>query len=160
MRAVRLLRRLDGLLAAGERAMAVLLTILLVLAVAAAVVARNLIAMPSQNLLEAAPLLVLWLALVGASLALRRDRHIRLELVLRFAPPSLRRAARVLTGFFGAAVMTVLCTAAVGFVRGEIEIFGSRGWAGVVFPLFFAAAAFRFLLQAVTAAWDPEGRSR
>ena len=155
-RILSLLRGLDGLLAAAEKVLAVLLSVALVLVVAAAVVARNLLQIPSQNLLEAAPILVLWLALVGASLALRSDRHIRLELVMRFAPPTARWVARLLVGLFGTAVMTLLCVAAFGFVHGEIELFGPRGWAGVIFPLFFAAAAFRCLLKAVAAVIDPE----
>ena len=150
MRILSFLRGIDGLLAAFEKGLAVLLTAALILSAAAAVVARDLLRIPSQNLLEAAPLLVLWLALIGASLALDAGRHIRLELAMRLMPPAARRAARLVVGLSGAVLMGLLGYLAVDFVRGEIDLFGPRGWAAVIFPIFFAAAALRFLVQAAT----------
>ena len=146
------LRRLDAGMALVERVLAVVITVALALAVAGAVVARHLARIPAQNLMEAAPLLVLWLALVGASLGLGQGRHLRLELILRFLPPPLARVARMAVGLFGFALMGFLGFLSIDFVRGEIDLFGLRGWAAVVFPLFFGAAALRFGIQAGAAA--------
>ncbi len=156
MKPTALLGRLDALLAAAEKALAVLLTFLLVVTMAAGVAARHLLRIPSQGLLEIAPVLMLWLALIGGSLALRQRRHIRLELLMRFAPPAWRVAARVAVGVFGAALMGLLAVSAFHFVRDEIAIFGPRGWTAAIFPLFFLVASFRCLLQAATARTEPE----
>jgi TRAP-type C4-dicarboxylate transport system permease small subunit len=43
--------------------------------------------------------------------------------------------------------MAVLFFAAVGFVENELAMFGPKGWAAVILPVFFALAAFRFLIQ-------------
>lgn len=112
------------------------------------IVARDLLGISFDALLALPPTLVMWLAMVGATLALRENRHIRMEIVLRHAPPRFRRAARRLTALFGAVVMAVLSYSAVGFVTSEIATFGPHGWLAVAFPLFFAVAAFRFALAA------------
>ena len=142
------LKRLDQGLAALERSLAVLLTAALVLTMAGTVVGRHLIRISAPKLLEAAPLLMLWLALVGASLALQSGRHIRLELAMRLMPPVVRRMARVVAGLCGLTLMGFLAYLAVDFVHGEIELFGPRGWAAVIFPFFFTATALRFAIQA------------
>ena len=142
------LRRLDQGLVALERSLAVLITAALVLTMAGTVVGRHLIPISAPYLLEAAPLLMLWLALVGASLALQSGRHIRLELVMRLMPPALRRMGRVVAGLCGSGLMGFLAYLALDFLRGEIELFGPRGWTAVIFPAFFSAAALRFTIQA------------
>jgi TRAP-type C4-dicarboxylate transport system permease small subunit len=147
---LRLLSRLDDALARCEQALACLLFFGLTLITFGTIVARNLFGESSQRLLELAPAGVLWIALVGASLALRQGRHIRLELFLRFAPETLRNWARIAVGLFGASVMGVLLAASFGFVQNEVALFGARGWIAVVFPFFFAVAAFRYLLGVFT----------
>ena len=154
------LRRLDAGLALVERVLAVVITVALVLAVAGAVVARHLARIPTQNLMEAAPLLVLWLALVGASLGLGQGRHLRLELALRLLPPAVGRVAGMAVGLFGVALMGFLGFLSIDFVRGEIDLFGLRGWAAAVFPLFFGAAALRFGIQTGAAASDLREKRR
>ena len=145
---LRILSRIDNALARCEQALACLLFFGLTLITFGTIVARNLFGASSQRLLELAPAGVLWIALVGASLALRQGRHIRLELFLRFVPAQIRRWANAAVGLFGAAVMGVLLAASFGFVQNELAIFGPRGWISVVFPAFFAVAAFRYLLGA------------
>ncbi|MCF8053504.1 MAG: TRAP transporter small permease subunit [Desulfobacterales bacterium] len=143
---LRLLSRLDNALARCEQVVVCLLFFGLILITFGTIVARNLFGASSQRLLELAPAGVLWIALVGASLALRQGRHIRLELFLRFVPERIRSWANAAVGLFGAAVMGVLLAASFGFVQNEVAIFGARGWIAVVFPVFFAVAAFRYLL--------------
>ena len=98
------------------------------------IVSRNLSHLSFQKILEIAPTFVLWLALLGASLALKSRRHIRLELLLRFCPFSVRQAAGIATGLFGMAVMGILFYASLGFVANEIAIFGPWGWLSTIFP--------------------------
>jgi len=145
---LKFLFKIDDVLAHVERWAVCLLFFGLTAITFGTIVARNLFAASSQQLLELAPAGVLWIALVGASLALRQGRHIRLELLLRYAPERLRRWARAAASVFGAVVMGVLLAASFGFVENEVAIFGARGWIAGVFPFFFAVAAFRFLLGA------------
>ena len=132
---LRLLFRLDNALARCEQVVVCLLLFGLILTTFGTIVARNLFGASSQRLLELAPAGVLWIALVGASLALRQGRHIRLELFLRFVPAQIRSWANAAVGLFGAAVMGVLLAASFGFVQNEVAIFGARGWIAVVFPV-------------------------
>ena len=92
---------------------------------------------------------MLWLALFGASAALKQKRHIRLELILRHCPLPIRRVAVVIVNGFGAAVMGILLMSSVEFVRNEIAMFGAWGRLTVVFPIFFGLAAIRYLTDLI-----------
>ncbi len=99
--------------------------------------------------------------LFWSTLGLKYQRHIRLELLLRFCPPSMKRMAGVVTGLFGAVVMGILFYTSLGFVGNEIAIFGGWGWLSVILPLFFALSCFRYLTLVMDgphgSATDPEG---
>ena len=142
-----ILKKIDAWLAAAEKTLAVALFFALVASIAVNIVARNIFQTSFQFLLEIGPALVLWLALVGSTLALRENRHINIELLLRFCPPHLAALAGRLCGVFGMAVMALLGVASLEFVTNEVAIFGARGRLAVVFPAFFAIAFFRFLVQ-------------
>lgn len=139
-----ILRKIDTGLAAAERIIAVSLFFALVASIAINIVARNLFQASFQYLLEIGPALVLWLALIGSTLALRENRHIKIELLLRFCPPRLKAIAGRLCGVFGMVIMAILGYGSLEFVTNEVAIFGARGWLAVVFPLFFTIAFFRF----------------
>jgi len=147
-----ILKKVDTWLALAEKAIAVTLFFALVASIAVNIVARNLFQVSFQYLLEMGPALVLWLALIGSTLALRENRHIRIELVLRFCPPRLGVLAGRVCGLFGMAIMAVLGYGSLEFVTNEVAIFGARGWLAVVFPGFFAIAFFRFFTQVLAVA--------
>jgi len=144
-----LLRRIDHVLSVMERAMVIVLFTGLVGAIGINVLSRNVFHRSFQALLEYAPSLVLWLALMGSTLGLRSNRHIRLELLLRFAPPGPRRMAERAAALFGMVVMGVLAVASFSFVKNEVAIFGAGGWTTVVFPIFFFLALFRFFINLI-----------
>lgn len=139
--------KIDNGLEKLERALAVGLFCLLIGLICVNIFSRNILHRVSHQMIEFTPTIVLWLALVGATLALKHQKHIKIELLLRFMSHRGRRAATVLTSLFAMGICGVLAIAAVPFVRNEIVIFGARGWAAVCFPLFFAAAFFRFGLR-------------
>lgn len=141
------LQRLDGLVARMEKALVVALFAAIIGLIAFNIVARNLFNRSYQTILEISPLLVLWLALLGSTLALKCQRHIRLEIFLRYLAPQLQRVARSAACLFGLVVMAVLLAASVSFVENEVAMFGPKGWASIILPVFFALAAFRFLIQ-------------
>jgi TRAP-type C4-dicarboxylate transport system permease small subunit len=148
---MKVIKRLDDALALVEIAVVLVSFTLLVLLIIIDILSRNIFHFAAHGYFEAGPHLVLWLALMGASLGLKRQRHIRLELVLRHCSRPIRKGAAVIVGIFGAAVMTILFVASVQFVGNEIEMFGSTGRWSLIFPVFFGLAAFRYLVSPMVA---------
>ena len=141
------LARIDRFLAAVEKAAIMLLLAALAFFITINVVLRNLFEFSFQQIPEFSPVLVMWLALMGASLAVRKNRHIRIALLLRFVPDGFAGAAKKITAGFGLAVMGFLFYASLLFVMNEAAIFGPRGLLSVIFPWFFFTAGFRFFIQ-------------
>ena len=151
---MKLLIRIDDLLATGERVLVVCLYSALIVLIVFNIASRNLFHQSFHGILEIAPALVLWLALIGATLGLRLNRHIRLELFLRFCPDETRQlAARIACGF-GAVIMSILFIAALQFTVSEVKIFGPWGATASIFPLFFALAAFRYVVHLIRPVTD------
>ncbi|MEJ2640666.1 MAG: TRAP transporter small permease [Desulfosarcinaceae bacterium] len=148
---MKLISRLDRILAACECLLTVGLFIVLMGVLTLNILLRNLIGTSLPGTFEIAAALVLWLALVGGSLALRDRRHIKIEFLRRLLPASGRRWADRAVSLFGVVVMGVMFVTAVSFTLNEIAIFGRSGWLAVIFPLFFALAVFRFGLQLLAA---------
>ncbi len=142
--------KLDDTLALVEKALLVILFSSLILLISFNIISRNLFNYSFQRVLEAAPGTVMWLALIGSTLALKQGRHIKLEIVLRYLGRRTRRFARIFSGLVGLSIMGVLFVASIEFVKNEIQIFGLIGWISVVFPLFFMLASFRYALQIVS----------
>ena len=145
----RFIQQLDGTLAVIEKSAVIICYTLLVAFVLFSILSRNFLHLPSHRIFESAPGLVLWLALLGASLALRQQRHIRLELVLRYCSTRLRRRVARLVNLFGAVVMGALLITSFEFVRNEVAMFGGWGRMAVIFPIFFASTGFRYLTFAL-----------
>jgi len=153
-----LLTKIDNALEYMEKAIVVALFAALILLIASNILARNLFGISIPETLELTPALVLWIALIGATLALKKERHIKLEVLLRYTGREVRRTARIISGLFGTAVMATLFIASLTFVKNEWAIFGVRGATSLAFPLFFALASFRFLLGSFTAGAETEHR--
>lgn len=141
------IQKIDDGLEKVERALAVGLFCLLIGLICVNIFTRNILHWVSHQLIELTPTVVLWLALVGATMALRHHCHIKIELLLRLIPPRGQRVVVGLTSMFGMGVCGLLAVAAVPFMRNEIVIFGAQGWAAICFPLFFTTALFRFGLN-------------
>lgn len=139
------IQRLDDVLAHIEKSAIVLCFAMLVFFIVFNILSRNIFHLSSHKIFEAGPNLVLWLALLGASLALKQQRHIRLELVLRYCTKRIRLWAAVVVNLFGAAVMGILLVTSCAFLQNEIAMFGAWGWLAVIFPIFFSVTVFRYL---------------
>jgi TRAP-type C4-dicarboxylate transport system permease small subunit len=150
------LKKLDGLLAFVEKAVVVVLFASLVLLISINIFLRNLFDISIQTILELSPVLVLWISLTGATLALKTGRHIKLEILLRYVKDTTRLICRVISGLFGTIVMAILFFASISFVKNEWAIFGIRAATSIVFPLFFAISCFRYLLSSLKAIAEPE----
>jgi TRAP-type C4-dicarboxylate transport system permease small subunit len=156
------LRKLDDWLAFAEKVLLVFLFSSLVLLISFNIITRNLFNYSFQPILEAAPAAVLWLALLGSTLALKQNRHIKLEILLRYLGRRARNFAHLFSSMIGLAIMGVLFIASIEFVKNEIQIFGPGGWVSAVIPIFFALAAFRYALQMINVfrSVDCRGNSR
>jgi len=144
---MRWLFKCDDALAVAEKALIVFLFSVLISLIVFNIITRNVFNVSFQKILEVTPSFVLWLTLCGSTLALKNQRHIKLEVLLRYLGVRVRSLAEIISCIFGLAVMGVLFAASFEFVRGEVEIFGIRGWTAIIFPLFFALSFFRYAVQ-------------
>ena len=156
MFAMNLLKKLDGLLAFVEKTVVVVLFASLVLLISFNIFLRNLFDISIQAILELSPVLVLWISLTGATLALKTNRHIKLEILLRYTSDPTRLICRIISGLFGMIFMAILFLASISFVKNEWAIFGIRAAVSIVFPLFFGISCFRYLLSSIKAIAEPD----
>ncbi|HEX6592348.1 MAG TPA: TRAP transporter small permease [Moraxellaceae bacterium] len=103
--------------------------------------------------------LVLWIGLAGAMAASRNHRHINIDIVGRFLPPTAAKVAAVFNALFTAGVCFALAWFSFDFVRVEYES-PSPAFADVptwvcesIIPFAFTVIALRYLLLAVLTPW-------
>ena len=112
---------------------------------------RNLFAI---TLLWADPLirhLVLWSGFIGALIATRADKHIKIDAAMRLFSPRQRNLLQGFTNLFSAAICLLLTWISIRFLLGERSFGGSAFLAistwqvQLIFPLTFSAMSLRFL---------------
>ena len=150
------LKKLDGLLAYVEKTVVVVLFVSLVFLISLNIFVRNFFDISIQTILELSPVLVLWISLTGATLALKTSRHIKLEVLLRYTGDATRLICRIISDIFGMIVMAILFFASISFVKNEWAIFGIRAATSIVFPLFFAISCFRYFLSNLKTITEPD----
>jgi TRAP-type C4-dicarboxylate transport system permease small subunit len=146
---MQLIRRIDNFFFECEKFVVVVLFSMLVLAVMFNIISRNLFQFSFNEIFEVSPVIVVWTALAGATIAMKKKRHIRLELFLRYCPGNFRKLSYIAGSIFGMAVTGVLLVASFEFVGNEISIFGIRGWFSIIFPVFFSLSCFRYFTSVV-----------
>ena len=144
---VRALARLEDGLAAA-------LTAVLVLLAGAQIVARLAFDAGWGSLEPALRALVLWIALLGAMIASREDRHLAIDALSRYFRGWAARALRTIVYLAAAAVTALLAWYSLALVRGEFEA-GTIAFAQVpawaveaIMPFAFAAMTLRFVVHA------------
>ncbi|MCD6389266.1 MAG: TRAP transporter small permease [Desulfobulbaceae bacterium] len=100
--------------------------------------------------------LVLWVGLLGASLATRKGKHIAIDLASYMATERAKPWIKLAGDLFSTLVAGVLTFAAIIFVRNEVQFSGdpllaipSWGW-NMIFPLAFGMICIRFLHTTLT----------
>ncbi len=146
---MKLIQKVDDALATVEKGLVVILYAALILMICFNILSRNLFNYASQKTLEILPVMVLWLALIGSTLALKKQRHIKIELLLRFCSQKTRLWANITTCLFGMAAMGLLFWVSLDFIHSEVDVFGHWGWVSIIFPLFFLISIFRFLARII-----------
>jgi len=143
---MRTLYQISRALVRLEKALIILIFGMLIGSIFLNIITRNFFGISFHFILEFSPALVLWLALLGSSLAIESRRHIKIEVLLRFCGPRCRSGAHVAVCIFGMAVMGVLLYVSLDFVANEIDFFGREGSLSVIFPLFCSISFLRFFI--------------
>lgn len=159
-----LLRRLDGWVAAAEGALLVTLLGTLVVAGFWQVAVRNL-GHPAAVWVDTFNRhLVMWIGLLGATLATRDKKHVNIEAVRKFLPRFLERGVETALHLFAAAVSGIFAWASWNFVAGEraehrvlfrVEAFDLAVpvWiTEIILPAAFSIIAARYLAYFLAAA--------
>ncbi|MFC1558604.1 TRAP transporter small permease [candidate division KSB1 bacterium] len=99
--------------------------------------------------------MVLWLGLIGASLATKRERHIGIDIVSRIVKSRGKYAVNIIISFVSMVVCLILFNASLVFIESE-KSFGSEIFDGfpswivqMVFPVAFGLMIFRFGLHVI-----------
>lgn len=99
---------------------------------------------------------VLWVGLLGALVATRDDKHIRIDLLSRYLPPRLQTISHLVTELFSAAICALLAYHGARFAyfdwEANITAFATvPAWVcETILPLGFGLMALRFLLSALS----------
>ncbi len=98
--------------------------------------------------------LVLWLALLGGTLATREGRQISIDLLTRIPNPKVRTLFRWLGGVFTVIVCFLLARGSIAFLDMQQDIGGfltatkvPSWWAAVILPAGFSLIAVQVLLN-------------
>ena len=102
--------------------------------------------------------MVLWTGMLGAAMATRDGRHIKIDVLPQLLPPRGKAVLAALTNLFSAVICAVLSWAAVRFVRDEMEFGGNvfldiPAWiVQLILPAAFVIITVRFFIFAFTSA--------
>ncbi len=136
-----------------EEILLVSLVILMVFLGFLQILFRNLI---SIGMIWVDPLLrhlVLWIALLGASIATRENRHISIDILSGYLSPAWRRRVQGGLQLFSALICLLLVHPAIRFLEndyqaGKVLAIGVPMWvAQLVMPVMMFVLGMRFLLQ-------------
>jgi TRAP-type C4-dicarboxylate transport system permease small subunit len=148
-----MLHRLDAMLAVVERTLIVLLLSGLIGLGFLQMLLRNVFA---SGLFWADELLrhaVVWLGILGASLATREQKHLSFDILARWLPPWCQLWGALLTNLIAMLVCMLLYAATWRFVQAERAAgtrlaFGVAAWVvQYIFPFGFLTMALRFVLH-------------
>ena len=152
----RLAQLRDRLVQMEEMLLVILMLAMITLAVAQ-IILRNTIGSGLVWGETVVRILVLWTALIGATLGSRAGQHISMDLAGQHLPPRLQRLAKIVTDLFTAAVCALVAWFSAEFVRSEYasgtRVFGDfPSWPGtVIIPVAFSVIALRYFLSGVLA---------
>ena len=103
--------------------------------------------------------LVLWVAFLGAMLAAREDKHIRIELAGHIITGKLRQIFDVLTGVFSVFICSILTYASIIFVSIDyqghtvIAFLNTPVWIlQVIIPIGYLCVTLRFAIHCIAKA--------
>ena len=152
---MKLLLLVDRAIARLETSLVVLLLGLMIFLDFAQVILRNFF---SSGFIWADTFLrqtVLWVAFLGASLAVQERKHINIDVLSRLMPERWKRLSRLLTDVFSAVVCFAFLRASITFVKNEIAqatilFLDLPAWYfQIIIPVGYGLICFRFLIKAL-----------
>ena len=101
-------------------------------------------------------MLVLWLSLIGATVAAREQKHIQIDVLTRLFKPGLLRIVMTLVNLFCAGVCLTIAWSGMTWIMFDYEdqitsFLGIPAWTlEVIIPISFTIIGLRFVGQAMT----------
>ncbi|SVA63424.1 uncharacterized protein METZ01_LOCUS116278 [marine metagenome] len=120
------------------------------------IVLRNFVGAGFSWVDEALRLMVLWIAMIGAVAASREYRHISIDILSRFLPPTARLWSALIVDLFTAGVSLALCWYSYEFVAFEFDdkavLLGNLpAWPfEAVLPVAFGLIGYRYIVWSLT----------
>jgi TRAP-type C4-dicarboxylate transport system permease small subunit len=160
-----LINRIDTILARIEFALLMVSLGIMILIAFLQVILRNIFAsgMSWGDMLLRQ--LVLWVGFIGASLATKENRHIKIDALYRVFGPRGKMIITTITNLFSALICGLLVRAAYVFVRDErmmgSKVIGIPGWIFMIIILIgFGIITFRFLIKAFRPVKESQSESQ
>jgi TRAP-type C4-dicarboxylate transport system permease small subunit len=144
MTTLKVFRKLNQALANVLRAGLVVVFAILVVDVLWGVASRYLLGSQASWSEELARLLLVWLALLGAALACREDRHLGLDVIVRLWPEAIQRLGRLFVCF------VIICFACGIMACGGWQLVSQRFASGQTLPALGVAKAWFYLALPVS----------
>lgn len=148
---------LDRILALTEDIAVSVMLCTMILLVLLQIVLRNFLSTGIMGGAEIVRHLVLWVAFLGAGLAAREGKHIKIDVAYRMLPQGLKRFTEVVTGLFTTSVCAILLYASVQFVSADystgtvIAFYDMPVWIlELVIPLGYLAVTLRYALRCMS----------
>ncbi|MEO1036855.1 MAG: TRAP transporter small permease [Pseudomonadota bacterium] len=159
-----MIRRLGHAVAWIEDAALVLVLLALIGLATTEIVLRNVFDTGLVWAPELTRLMVLWLALLGAVVASRSDRHIRIDVLARLLPPRGRLVVTLLVDVFTIGVLALLCFHSARFVLDAYEFEDTllealpAWWFQIILPIGFGLMVLHQLVLAFARLMTLAGR--
>ena len=150
-------RWIDRLHRAEDGLLALLLTTMIVLA-GTQILMRNLFDSGFVWIDPLLRVLVLWLGLIGATVATRHNKHIRIDLLSRYFNRNTDRLIQVMVGQVSAWTCLAIAWYGMDWIRLDYEdsvtsFAGIPAWSiEIIVPLAFALIGIRYLLRSFNSA--------
>lgn len=148
-------RWLNGWLNRIEDGVIVTILLLMILLAVLQIVLRNFFGISFVWVEPTLQNAVLWIGLLGAMIASRRDEHIRIDIASRFLSPAAHRWLAVAVDVFTAGICGLVAWTSMGFLQEEIA-YPTIAFAAVpswllqmIIPLGFAVMAVRYSVLTV-----------
>ncbi len=137
-----------------EETVLVISILVMVLIAFLQIIFRN-ISIPASWIDPALRYLVLWAGMIAASLATNYDKHIKIDLIGRFAKGKIRGWVNIITNFSSAIVCLILSLISLLYIvtieykKGAISnLFSIPGWILItIIPFSFCTMFIRFALR-------------
>ncbi len=151
---VNLFKKSLSLLKLAEETLLIVFVLTMVIIAFMQIILRNL-SVPVSWIDPALRYLVLWAGMIAASLATNYDKHIKIDLVGRFAKGRFRTVTDIIINFTSTFVTIVLCLISAYYIYNQksqsvSDLFGIKDWILLsIIPFSFFTISSRFCIRGI-----------